>query len=204
MARRRVLLGWMALALAGLALYVAWPKRMTRVRSDLTGKWYKVKNLPDARAVADRLAGMEIRLNTFLRKAEAYAPGDPRLANIRARWNGTLAETLNDAEIAYSLGKDAISVCVRGSDGTLESENTAMFVLLHELAHVATDTYGHAPEFWANMKLLLELAEATGTYVYQDFDTERVTYCGRPLAVSPLTCVKKGACSSELRKARPK
>ena len=204
MARRRALLAWLALAVVGLALYVAWPKRMTRVRSEVTGKWYRVKNLPDAQAVADRLASMEIRLDTFLQKAEAYAPGDPRLANIRARWNGTLAETLHDAEIAYSLGKDAISVCVRGQGGALESENTAMFVLMHELAHVATDTYGHAPEFWANMKLLLELAEVTGAYVYQDFDADRVSYCGRPLAMSPLTCVKKGACSSELRKVRKK
>jgi hypothetical protein len=191
---------WLAVLVVSLAVYAAWPKRMARVRSELTGKWYRVKNLPDAQVVADRLAHMEVRLEMFLRKAEEYAPGEPRLANIRARWNGTLAETLHDPEIAYSMGKDAISLCVRREDGRMESENTAMFVLLHELAHVATDKYGHTPEFWTNMKLLLELAEATGFYTYQDFDTGKVTYCGRALSQSPLTCVKKGSCQSELRR----
>ena len=195
---------WLTLVLVVAALYAAWPKRMTWIRSRVNGTKYYVKNLPGAQDVADRLATLEARLRTFLDDAERYAPGDPRLANIRQRWDGTLAETLNDKEVAYSLGKDAISVCVRtpdnGGPSALESENTGMFVLLHELAHVATDEYGHTPSFWANMKLLLELAEATGHYTYEDFDAKVTSYCGRRLAMSPLTCVKSKTCKSELGK----
>lgn len=187
-----------AVATAGWALYVAWPRRMKWVRSELTGKTYYVKNLPDAQAVADRLAFMEVRLKDFLRKAAEYAPGDHRLRNIAERWNGTLAETLNDEDVAYSVAKDAISVCVRALDGSLEAENTSMFVLIHELAHIGTDKYGHPPEFWSNMRFLLELAEATGSYSYQDFDMETTTYCGRRLAASPLSCVKNKSCGSLL------
>jgi len=193
-----------AVAVVGWALYVAWPRRMRWVQSDLTGKKYYVKNMPAAAAVADRLAFMELRIREFLVRAREYAPGDHRLANIARRWNGTLAETPNDEDVAYSIAKDAISVCVRGSDGALEAENTTMFVLLHELAHIATDKYGHPPEFWANMRFLLELAEATGTYKYQDFDSQIISYCGRKLAASPLSCVKNGACSSELTGKHPK
>lgn len=180
------------------ALYLVWPRRMRWVASPLTGKKYHVRNAPGAQEAADRLALMELRVRDFLRKAEAYAPGDARLANIRRRWNGTLAETPDGEDVAYSVAKDAISICVRGPDGALEAENTCMFVLVHELAHIGTDRYGHTAEFWANMRFLLELAEATGSYAYQDFDAHLTSYCGRKLAASPLTCVKAGACASQL------
>lgn len=190
---------WVAIAIVLWALWQAWPKRMTWVRSDLTGKMYKVKNVPDAQMVADRLAALELRLVKFLEDAEARAPGDARLANIRKRWDGTLSEVEHDRDVAYSLGKDSVAVCVRSSSqGALESENTSMFVLLHELAHVATDKYGHDTTFWDNMKFLLEVAEATGFYTYQDFEATSASYCGRPLESSPLTCVKTGACTSSL------
>lgn len=192
----------LAVALMAAALWVAWPRRMRWVTSELTGKAYHVKSGPDAGAVADRLALMELRIRRFLERARSYAPGDPRVANIVRRWNGTLAETPKDEDVAYSVAKDSISVCVRAADGGLEPENTTMFVLIHELAHIATDSYGHAPEFWANMRFLLELAEATGSYTYQDFDHDLVTYCGRRLAASPLSCVKNGACGSSLRRVK--
>lgn len=189
---------WLAVAVVALALYVAWPRRMVRVYSHVTGKAYLVKGGEMAQDVADRLAFMELRVRDFLHKAEAYAPGDPRLHNIRMRWDGTLYETPDNDDVAYSIGKGAVSICVRTPDGRLDSENTGMFVLLHELAHVATDTYGHSQQFWANMRFLLELAERTGSYTYQDFDSTETSYCGRRLAASPLSCVKNATCASQL------
>jgi hypothetical protein len=189
-----------AVALVAWALYAAWPRAMVRRVSAVTGKAYLVKNMPGAQGVADRLAVLEMRIADFVRRAETYAPGDPRLANIRRRWNGTLAEAPVDAEVAYSVGKGAISVCVRRPGGGLEPENTSMFVLLHELGHVATDSYGHRPEFWANMKFLLEVAEAVGSYAYENFEHGDRSYCGRALTTSPLSCVKNRECASELRR----
>lgn len=190
---------WFAVVVVVWTLYQVWPRHMTWVRSTITGKLYYVKNLPDSAQVADRLATLEVRLIDFLRKAEDVAPGDKRLANIRARWSGTLSEIVHDAEVAYSMGKDSVSLCLRdAATGELEPENTSMFVLLHELAHVGTDEYGHPPQFWTNMKFLLELAEKTGSYVYQDFDRTNASYCGRPLTGSPLSCVKRQTCGSEL------
>ena len=191
----------LALALAAWALWLAWPRKLVRVRAASTGKEYMVRNEAGAAAVADRLATLETRVRDFLERAEAYAPGDHRLAAIRRRWNGTLSETTVDSDVAFSLNKGSISVCVRRADGTLEPENTSMFVLLHELAHVATDSYGHKPEFWANVRFLLELADATGSYAYEDFDAVDTSYCGTRLRDSPLTCVKKRACASTLRRA---
>ena len=193
---------WLVMGAVAVAVYVAWPRRMAYVHSHVTGKAYLVKNLPNSQAVADRLALMEHRVRDFLHKAKAHAPGDRRLHNIRMRWNGTLTETSEDKDVAYSIGKGAISICVRSPSGGLVDENSCMFVLLHELAHVATDTYGHEHRFWPNMKFLLELAERTGSYTYQDFERTETSYCGIPLTSSPLSCVKNATCKSELRRAR--
>lgn len=191
----------LAVLVAAYAAFMAWPRRMVRVRSQLTGKEYLVRNEPGSAAVADRLAALELRVRDFLDRAEAYAPGDPRVANVRRRWDGTLSETPVDADVAYSLDKGSVSLCVRrsGGEGGLEAENTSMFVLLHELAHVASEAYGHTPEFWANARFLLELADATGSYAYEDFDgAAPVSYCGTRMRDSPLTCVKTKACPSAL------
>lgn len=171
-----------ACAVVLLALFLAWPRRMVYTPSALTGKSYYVKNDANKESAADRLALLERRVRRFLHLAKLRAPGDPRLRNILRRWNGTLAETLDDREVAYCLGKDAISMCLRDESGTLESENTAMYVLMHELAHIATDEYGHTPEFWDNMQFLLDMAEATGTYTRHDFARQEVSYCGRRLS----------------------
>ncbi len=176
-------------------------KGMMYKRSYITGKEYYVKNMKNSAKVADRLAELEVHLRKFLNEAAIMYPEDPLIKNIRRRWNGTLAETADHSkDIAFSVGKDAIFVCLRKEDGmTIEDFNTSVFVLIHELAHVATNSWGHKPEFWANMRSLLEMAEQTGFYKYQDFGGEDVvTYCNRKLGSNPLTCVKNGQCRSAL------
>ena len=196
--------GGLLLAGAAVAVVALWPRRLVWTPATAYGgKEYRVKPLPDCGMAANRLGELESMLRRFLAAAELLAPGDPRLQNIADRWNGTLAETPGGSDIAYSIGKDSVYVCVRGASGQLDDINTCMFVLLHEIAHIATDSWGHTDDFWDNMKFLLELAEKTGTYTYQDFDASHVTYCGRKLGGSPLKCVKEGTCASTLPAALP-
>lgn len=178
------------------------PSDMALVRSSLTGKEYAVKKAPDAQTMADRLAELEHRLRRLLDGGATLAPGDERLDAIRRRWDGTLSEVQAAGEVAFSIDKSSISVCLRDSRGVIEDLNTSMFVLLHELAHVATADYGHSPQFWANMQFLLELAEALGLYVYENYDAAATTFCGHPLGASPLTCVKTGGCRSQMAPRR--
>lgn len=191
----------MYLCLVALVLAVAWvllqPGDMVEVRSGV-GKAYSVRRAPDAQAVADRLAELEAAVHRLLREGERLVPGDPRLRAIRERWDGTLSEVEAADEVAFSVDKSSVHVCLRDSAGRLEGRNASMFVLIHELAHVATADYGHSPEFWANMRFLLELAERAGLYAYEDYDSNRTTFCGHPLGASPLTCVKDRSCASLL------
>ena len=43
-------------------------------------------------------------------------------------------------------------------------DNTILFVIIHELAHVMSLSVGHTEEFWSNMKFLLEQAESINLY----------------------------------------
>ena len=191
-----------ALVVLGLAWWW-WSTNRSMVyrKSYITGKEYFVKNMGKCDMVADRLAELEVHLRKFLNEAAILYPEDPLIKNIRTRWSGTLAETPeNSKDIAYSVSKDSIFICIRTEDGQgVQDFNTAVFVLIHELAHVGNNSWGHNHQFWASMRTLLEMAEATGFYTYQDFGgRDVVTFCNRQLGSSPLTCIKNGQCRSML------
>ena len=132
------------LILIGLAA-AQWLSPMTWQTSS-NGTSYYVRAGPDQSVVADRLDVLARRLRTLLDKADDVYPNEPRIANVRSRWNGRLSETAGKREIAYSMDKQDVFVCVRSPEtGALESVNTSMYVLLHEIAHIATDAYGHPP-----------------------------------------------------------
>jgi hypothetical protein len=160
---------------------------------------YYVNNRPGKEEVVGLLHTLQQKLHAFL---AAAPPDDPRFQRIRQKWSGTLAEIDQDSErdgsLAYSLNKDTVYVCLRSADGSLADENAATFVLIHELAHIATHTFGHTDEFWANMKYLLEHAEKMGFYRYVHHGETPTTLCGHQLGASPLTCVREKTCSSSL------
>lgn len=155
-----------------------------------SGRSYYVKRAPGQEIVADRLDELTVALKQLLDGADDLYPGDARISNVRARWNGRLAEVTSEGEIAYSMDKRDIHVCVRGPDGYVEPKNTSMYVLLHEIAHVATDEYGHTPRFWLNFRWFLEVAEKIGVYEYEDFDAKQTTFCGHVLGNNVMRCLK--------------
>ena len=190
---------WLAAIVVGVVYLLSRPRNMVFLRSGVTGKEYEVRRGPDAQRMADRLGTLELQLVAFLDGARKSSPGDTRIATISRKWDGTLSEVETHDEVAYSMDKSSVSLCLRSpSTGQLEDTNTSMFVLLHELAHIATADYGHSPEFWSNMRFLLELAEKLGVYRYADYAANTTTYCGHPLGSSPLTCVKERTCTSLL------
>ena len=165
---------------------------------------YRVKNEPDARHASNLLDQLTTRIRLLLSSTDQAR--EPRIVRIKKRWNGTLAELDGGTSknIAHSIGKRAISICIRNPNGSLADENTCMYVIIHELAHIATHSIGHTPEFWKNMRYLLEVGEATGAYHYTDHDKEHVMLCGRALGTNPMSCLKDKTCTSSLTQAPQK
>ena len=87
-----------------------------------------------------------------------------------------IMETPQDEKYtSYTVNKgEKIVFCLRDKDGEekLVKENIMMFVSLHELAHLMTESVGHEPEFWDNFRILLRVAISNGLYKHIDFNKE--------------------------------
>ncbi len=128
---------------------------------------------------------------------------DPRMRRLREKWTAAdIEETDTRADaIAHAVNKKSVALCLRDpKTHAMVDDNTAMFVLVHELAHLATPHYGHTPEFWNTMQFLLEVAEDAGVYRYVDHAQTNVSMCGHTLGQSPLACVKRGLCPATVPK----
>ena len=61
----------------------------------------------------------------------------------------------------------------------------SLFVIIHELSHIASITEGHNSEFIANFRWLLREAKALGYYEPVDYRTSPMTYCGVNVTNNP-------------------
>jgi predicted metal-dependent hydrolase len=61
-----------------------------------------------------------------------------------------------------------------------------VFVALHELGHIATESIGHNKEFWDNFKWILRVAVKEKIYILQDFNKKPQRYCGIQITDQPL------------------
>lgn len=99
----------------------------------------------------------------------------------------------NSQSIAYTLNKNSeIRLCIRKSETELENENTSIFVLLHELSHMASSSVGHGEEFKQNFSYITHLASFLGIYTPENFNISPKSYCGFEINSTPCsygTCV---------------
>jgi len=77
------------------------------------------------------------------------------------RDNGPIGSNVNKGYEIY--------ICLDGGD-----VNSAMYVLLHELAHMSVPEYDHTKKFWEHFEKLKKIAVDGGVYV----PTGTRTYCG--------------------------
>ena len=78
-----------------------------------------------------------------------------------------------DDSIAYNVNKGyEIHICLDG-----KRINGAMYVLLHELAHITVKEFDHSEEFWTNFRKLREYASEIGIYTPE----KEIEYCGETI-----------------------
>ena len=163
------------------------------VTSNIDGKQYKVRDMPDKQEAANLMARLRIRLMKITDALEKKYPDKPQVKhlvkNFRSDPSRFIEATPDSEHTSYSINKgEQIYMCLRQREGPNESlvnENVMTFVSLHELAHVCTESIGHGPDFWNNFGWLLKEAEALGLYQYTDFQAHPVSYCGVYITDSP-------------------
>lgn len=185
------------LVLISLFLLVAWMAYDTYyqgsfewVASKVDNQFYKVMSLPDKHEAADLLAKIRENIVTLIEHLQKAYQSDERTERIVVQFNpANISEGSNRTQYtAYSINKgEKIVFCLRSKNenNKLVDINTMMFVALHELAHVATKSVGHEPEFWENFKWLLEEAVNIGVYKKHDYKKKPVKYCGINITESP-------------------
>ena len=163
-------------------------KNILKLQSSIDGRIYIVRKELNSQDASDKLARINqkiINLLAYFRQRDYMTPDIKRLSD---KYNpNQLSETLPGSKYtSYSVNKgEQISLCIRHSDNTFIDDNTVVFVLLHELAHIMTTSVGHTKEFWGNMKYLLEQGEIVGIYKPVDYSENPVDYCGMIINSSP-------------------
>lgn len=159
------------------------------VKSTIDNKEYLVQDKKDAQEAANLIALIRQRLILLVENLiKTHPADDPRIIMLKSNFN---PDSLKEGEdesgyTSYSINKgEQIVLCLRNKDKLVDI-NTMMFVVLHELAHIATESVGHTPEFWDNFKWILEESINVGIYQKKDYDKESVEYCGMTITSTPL------------------
>jgi hypothetical protein len=93
-------------------------------------------------------------------------------------------------DTSYTINKgDAMYICLRqrSDPRRLVDENTLLFTMLHEIAHIANYRgWGHGNDFWACFKFILHEAQLAGIYHPVDYAKHPVDFCGLLINWNPL------------------
>jgi predicted metal-dependent hydrolase len=161
---------------------------MDNVISTFDNKTYEVQKKDDSEEAANLLAKIREKIMVLVGHLKMSYPSDPRIERINNNFKSDrIKEGIQKPGVtSYSINKgEQIVLCLR-TNNKLMDINTMMFVILHELAHIATVSIGHTDEFWDNFKWILEESINIGIYTKQDFKKEPVEYCGMDITSSPL------------------
>lgn len=93
-------------------------------------------------------------------------------------------------DTSYVIDKGEIfAMCIRDPNNANKIDpklNDLTFVLIHEMAHLFTKTFGHDRLFWENFRFLLKEATNIGVYESKDYKKNKSPYCGILISYSPL------------------
>lgn len=156
---------------------------VTYIKSKIDNRNYLVRKLPDSQQAADLLAQINIDLQKLVKHLMATYPSDNNIVRLYKNFNpDNISEgSPYSGYTSYSVNKgERIILCIRQNDekGTFVDKNVAMYVSTHELAHLATESIGHEPEFWTNFKFILQEAVNIGIYTKVDFAKDPQPFCG--------------------------
>jgi hypothetical protein len=111
------------------------------------------------------------RMRLFIRWLRTHPDprvrNDPNVRRLVCRWDAkkTYVRPIPPSEgvAAYTRNKGTdLMLCVPDDEKESKDYNTMTFVLVHELAHIASSTTDHNAEFKSNFRKLLDLAIESG------------------------------------------
>ena len=125
-------------------------------------------------------------LYLLLTHKESFVENDPKLLQLnelmtdfferhKGTWNEPVRSlignknpmkeiSLQTAAKSYTINKQAVHMCMKEEDGDYYPDNTLIYVLAHELAHVICDETGHTEKYNTIFDQLLLKLQEDGLY----------------------------------------
>ena len=172
--------------LLGYIYFDSYYTDLVKETSEIDGKSYLVRNLPDKKEAANLIAKTKEKL---IKLADYLENKFPERIVVNFKPDRIMESTPDSKYTSYSVNKgEKVVLCLRSrnSKEELVDENILMFVALHEMGHICTKSIGHTEEFWTNFKWLLQKSIEIKIYKKQDFRKEPKEYCGTTITDSPL------------------
>ena len=162
---------------------------LMKVRSKIDEKEYTVQIKDDSLEAANLIAKIREKLVVLMEHLEkSFSLNDERVRLLKKNFRPDRLKEGVDTPgyTSYSINKgEQIVLCLRSNDKLVDL-NTMLFVVLHEFAHLSTESIGHTEEFWDNFRWILEESINIGIYTKQEFKVKNVEYCGMTITSSPL------------------
>ena len=80
------------------------------------------------------------------------------------------------------------AICLRekmSGNNNFQNMHDLHFVVLHEITHMATYSYGHEEDFWTNFKFILTEANKAGLHDPVDYSVSPINYCKLTVNYNP-------------------
>lgn len=162
-------------------------KNQVYVKSDIDNSLYLVRDVPDKYHAANMLAKIKQNIRKIIDythknidKYKDYKDYITQMKNKLIEIN--IIESSEDSiYTSYSVNKgEQIVFCLRTkrTKNEIHDLNLMMYVVLHELAHVACPEFGHTPLFKKIFAFLCQVAIDLGLYYKIDFNNNPTEYCG--------------------------
>jgi len=172
-----------------LSYSIFFSDNLEKVKSTVDDQYYLVQNREDSLDAANLIANIRSKLEILVEHLIKTHPADDiRIQMLKQNFKPEKIKEGDEKSgyTSYSINKgEQIVLCLRNKDSLVDM-NTMLFVVLHELAHLATESIGHEPEFWENFKWILEESINIGIYTKKDYSKESVEYCGMSISTTPL------------------
>ena len=136
------------------------------------------------------MAKLHSNMLKFVKDLKNKYPDDDRVKRLYNGFNRVEIEESPDEKdtTSYTINKgDLMALCLRKQqDGRpFHDENTLLFVIIHEMAHIASISEGHNQEFIDNFRFLLQEATQLGYYSPVNYRNSPITYCGLKVTNNP-------------------
>jgi hypothetical protein len=166
----------------------------TYITSNIDGKYYLVRDLYDKQQASDMLALFKKNINDLIihlnnKKDPKFEPYIERL-NEKLK-NTIFSENLYDSKYtSYSINKgEELVFCLRSKKtNEFHDINLVMYVVIHEISHIACPEYNakdpHTALFKELFKYLLLVCMELGIYKKIDFKNNPIEYCGMKITDS--------------------